>query len=174
VILLCSVCNTQFDAQNKTAIYCSEKCSNLQKTKRRSERFKQQVKEQNQDGRKCSYCGNRFKPTGEKQTCCSEFCRKKRQQQVDRRSAEFRIDRNRIIAPLRAPKPKYKSPVTDEEQKLINAQVKAKFSIPPGPVKHLRPGDPEFEEIARGIINVEHIPQTHSSFTGGKYMEFRT
>lgn len=94
-------------------------------------------------------CGKFFVKLRNNSRFCSVACQN---QEYNQRRNERQREQTKSIKPViepYQPKPKkYKSPISDLEQKAHDLAVKAKYEIKPGPVKHLRPGDPEFDEIA--------------------------
>ncbi|MGL5715107.1 MAG: hypothetical protein ACRCX2_18970 [Paraclostridium sp.] len=49
---------------------------------------------------------------------------------------------------------------TDAEQKKIVDKLNKAWSIPPGKVKHLKPGSQEFEEVSQTITSIDEIKDT--------------
>lgn len=98
-------------------------------------------------------CGKFFVKLRNNSRFCSVACQTAEYNQ--RRNARQREQTAACRAKSEPYKPvpkKYKSPISDREQRAHDMAIRAKYAIEPGPVKHLRPGDPEFDEIAAQCI----------------------
>lgn len=162
---ICKICGDEYENPRSKALYCSDTCRNRAKTIAAQKRRNNTML----TGRKCAYCNKFFMPELAMQTCCCEDHAIKRKKHVDlmnMRNRCTRLDHK----PLKAtPKKQYVSPVSDAEQRKINAEIKAKLNNPAGPVKVF--SQEEIEAVKHKITPPELIPQRHYSFTGGKYME---
>lgn len=95
---ICPICNTEFETGNPTQVTClNDFC------KKENKRIKQKERNMKNNGyrkptplnkKECAYCGLEFYVRGNsKQTCCSETCRRKR----DNLKKEKRIPKEQII-----------------------------------------------------------------------------
>lgn len=104
--------------------------------------------------RKCKWCDDTFTQKQYSQKYCSIACQKesnkfdqlKRQKEqyaaLKHEKAEAKV-RNRIM--------------TDEEQAEINRKLNEKFYDNRTEVKSIRPGDPEFDAVAKSITPLDKI-----------------
>lgn len=102
---------------------------------------------------KCAWCGTSFKPLHGKQRYCKQSCAREMDKSRRKRKniASVKID----VQPYNyKPRPVIE---TDEEQRKIREALAEKWAIRPSEVKHYKPGDPEFDQIAQQILCVRQI-----------------
>lgn len=84
----------------------------------------------------CPECNTKFVPLRNHSVYCSDKCRSKAYNQ--RRNAKQREQTKSVkpvIEPYQSRTNKYKSPISDAEQKAHDMALRQKYAIEPGPVK---------------------------------------
>lgn len=110
----------------------------------------------------CEHCGKEFKRLHNAQRFCSPHCRNKSTWRA--RQSEDQLSAN--IKPEKYQVKKRPVLVTDAEQKKIDQEVFLKSAVTFEPAKVYRPGDPEFEQIARTVTPIEKIPTKKIIYRG--------
>lgn len=102
----------------------------------------------------CEYCEKDYEQLHGAQRFCSPHCRNKSTWRA--RQAEDQLSAN--IKPEKYQVKKRPVLVTDAEQREIDKAVFIKTAVTYEQPKVYRPGDPEFEQIARDVTPIEQIP----------------
>lgn len=157
----CQICSKVFQTVYSKAKYCPY-CQVFAQSAEKAALYKRYMTE----GRKCLYCNKHFMPAVPDQRFCSEKCEHKRKTNVDKCNERHKKP-VAAIDPLRAaPKPKYKSPISDREQERLNIEVKKKVSPPFDPGRKLTPE--EIQQVMPQITPIEKIGhRSRPNFTYG-------
>ena len=109
----------------------------------------------------CEYCEKDFEQLHGAQRFCSPHCRNKSTWRA--RQSEDQLSAN--IKPEKYTRKERAVIITDAEQREIDKAVFIKTAVTYEQPNVYRPGDPEFEQIARTVTPIEKIP-TKKFFTG--------
>lgn len=110
----------------------------------------------------CEYCEKDYEQLHGAQRFCSPHCRYACNWQ-SKKAAE---NESANIKPEKYVRKERQVIMTDAEQREIDKAVFIKTAVTYEQPKVYRPGDPEFEEIARTITPIEKIPTKKISYRG--------
>ncbi len=103
----------------------------------------------------CQQCGDEFDGLHKRQKFCGKICR-------EGYYAEYQLayhQRTKSVKIEKAVRVKKVKPVieTNADQQKIRDALNRKWAMPPSEVKHYKPGDPEFDEIAKQCVPMGEI-----------------
>ncbi len=110
----------------------------------------------------CQNCGKEFTPMHGRMKFCSKRCRHATQWRA--RQAEAQKSAN--IKPEKYLRKERQVIITDAEQREIDKEVFIKTAVTYEQPETYRPGDPEFEQIARTVTPIEKIPTQKIIYRG--------
>lgn len=120
--ITCEICSKVFVSTYPTAKYCP-RCSPLAQSKEKAAMYRRYMTE----GRKCLYCNSHFMPDAPDNGYCSDRCREKRKKNIAACN-----ERNKKNSPepveFKPRTKKYKSPISDREQRELNKSLHIKLS----------------------------------------------
>lgn len=110
----------------------------------------------------CEYCGKQYEQIHMKMKYCSSKCRHATQW----RSRQAEANKSANIKPEKYSRKERQVIITDAEQREIDKAVFIKTAVTYEQPKVYRPGDPEFEQIARTVTPIEKIPTKKIIYRG--------
>lgn len=145
---VCVICGKSFETRYVITKTCSEKCSYERRKKRGKERY---AKGPDELIKTCIICGATFLPVSNNTKTCSPKCRKINndntyQRYLKKRKGNWDKKKNEVV------------------EEVVEKPVEVR---PPDVVcsyRQLKPGDPEFEEVAKQVTPLNRIRNPREVF----------
>ena len=105
--------------------------------------------------RVCVWCGKDFQAVRVHALCCSKLCSTHYGQKVKQMGQKSPYEK--IVD--KKPKPKYRSPINDEQQQKLNTEIRNKTALKLE-TKTYKPGTKEWDEVVKQITPLHLIKQS--------------